>query len=223
MLAAIFAIFLPVTLAESPVPKWPAAFEAWYSSDDKNTTGYYASDTRPGVGASRITFADGSRDHLCSVYHSNTSCEQLTVGGFRYLYFPKASDCCTCCTYARGSYQCGGPVGPKWVNNATGNLEYHGIEEILGRRCHKWNIRGMFGWHPNFYFQDVDSGLPCGIDGYNYLRTPAEPADDQYLFKPGSVNLSVALPNFDVPALCAASRYCGGKVCASGPYEDMVI
>ncbi|CAE7945067.1 unnamed protein product [Symbiodinium necroappetens] len=178
---------------------------------------YYASDTRPTVGASRITFADGSRDHLCSYYHTNTSCEQLTTGGFRYLYFPKVEDCCKCCTYTTGSYECGGPVGPRWVSNATGNLVYLGQEQILSRACHKWGISGVFPGKLNYYFQEVETGLPCGIDGYNYLRSPAEPADDQYLFQPGSVNLAVPGSTFDVPPLCMSSRYCGGKVCASGP------
>ena len=31
-----------------------------------------------------------------------------TVGGFRYLYFPNVKDCCKCCTYTAGSYDCGG-------------------------------------------------------------------------------------------------------------------
>ncbi|CAE7605543.1 unnamed protein product [Symbiodinium natans] len=200
-----------------PQPHWPSTFVADYVSDDKHTTGYYASDTSPGVGASRITFEDGSGDHLCSYYHTKTPCEQLTTGGFRYLYFPNLPDCCKCCTYATGSYLCGGPVGPRWMSNATGNLIYEGKEVILGRACHKWGIQGIFPTHMNYYFQDVETGLPCGLDGYNYLRTPDEPADDQYLFKVGSVNLTVPHSTFDVPQLCKAARYCGGKVCAAGP------
>eukprot|EP00435_Cladocopium_sp_Y103_P010963 s530_g2.t2 len=146
-----------------------------------------------------------------------------TVGGFRYLYFPNVKDCCKCCTYTAGTYECGGPVGPQWLNNATGNLQYLGREEILGRTCHKWSVEGVFPGHLNYYFEDVASGRPCGIDGYNYLRTPAEAADDQYLFEVDGLNLTVDPSTFRVPDVCRDSRYCGGKVCASGPDQATVV
>ena len=65
--------------------------------------------------------------------------------------------------------------------------------------------------------EDVTTGLPCGIDGYNYLRTPQEPADDQYLFEPEGLNLTLAPGSFQVPEHCKGSRYCAGEVCAAGP------
>ncbi|CAK9068959.1 unnamed protein product [Durusdinium trenchii] len=212
---------LPVMLSlwplatATPQATWPSAFEAWYASDAKHTTGHYATDSH--VGASRIVLRDGTGDHLCSAFHNATACEQLTVAGFRYLYFPNAGDCCKCCTYTTGTYECGGPVGPQWVKNLTGNLRYVGRSEILGRSCHKWSIVGLDPEHLNYYFQDVQTGLPCGIDGYNYLRTPAEPADDQYLFEADSLNLTVPTSHFDVPERCQDARYCGGEVCATGP------
>ena len=49
------------------------------------------------------------------------------------------------------------------------------------------------------------------------MRTPQEPADDQYLFEAKALNLTVDPSSFKVPELCATSRYCAGEVCASGP------
>eukprot|EP00913_Durusdinium_trenchii_P001921 g1777.t1 len=200
---------LPVMLSlwplatATPQATWPSAFEAWYASDAKHTTGHYATDSH--VGASRTSegfWGFGG-----------------TVAGFRYLYFPNAGDCCKCCTYTTGTYECGGPVGPQWVKNLTGNLRYVGRSEILGRSCHKWSIVGLDPEHLNYYFQDVQTGLPCGIDGRNrwMWRTPAEPADDQYLFEADSLNLTVPTSHFDVPERCQDARYCGGEVCATGP------
>ena len=68
---------------------------------------------------------------------------------------------------------------PRWVDNATGNLQFLGREAILGRDCYKWSldelrtfkikgvrgprsIAGVFPGHPNYYFQDV-SALFAGI------------------------------------------------------------
>ncbi|CAJ1339811.1 unnamed protein product [Effrenium voratum] len=173
MLRHVLALAAAAAALAVPQPTWPVAFEAWYVSDYKRTSGLYATDSRAGVAASRITFADGTRDHLCSAFHNNTRCEQLmTVGGFRYLYFPQVKDCCKCCTYATGTYECGGPVGPRWVSNATGNLHYLGREEVLGRTCHKWSVAGLVPAFPNYYLEDTQTGRPCAIDGYNYLRRP---------------------------------------------------
>lgn len=221
--AQCLGLWLPAAALAVPQATWPAAFEAWYASDYKHTTGLYATDSSKDVAASRIVLGDGSGDHLCSAFHTSTRCEQLTVGGFRYLYFPNVKDCCKCCTYTAGSYDCGGPVGPQWVNNATGNLQYLGREEILGRTCHKWSVEGVFPGHLNYYFEDVASGRPCGIDGYNFLRTPAEPADDQYLFEVEGLNLTVDPSTFHVPDMSRDSRYCAGKVCASGPNQATLV
>ena len=99
-------------------PVWPAAFTAFFISPAKNTTGSYSLTQS----AERIVLSDGTRDHLCSALHNNTACTQLTVAGFRFLDFPALDECCKCCSYASGSYECGGPLGPQWVSNMTGNL-----------------------------------------------------------------------------------------------------
>ena len=51
---------------------------------------------------------------------------------------------------------------------------------MIRRSSLRFNAVGL-GGDPNYYYQDVDTGLPCAIDGYNYLRSPTEPADDMYV------------------------------------------
>jgi hypothetical protein len=123
---------------------------------------------------------------------------------------------CRCCSYSGGSYECGGPLSPKWVNNSTGNLVYVGREDVRGALCHKWNVQGLGEPpHDNFYFQSVETGLPCAVDAENYLRTPDQKADDQYIFNPSSFSTKVPLDMFRVPAVCHNSEYCGPPVCSS--------
>ncbi|GBG28203.1 Hypothetical Protein FCC1311_044262 [Hondaea fermentalgiana] len=206
---------------DAVTPKWPSVFSTTYESYWLNTTGKYLYLEHGSKGpAERIDFDDGSRDHLCSTFHKNTPCSQLTTQGFRYLHFPEIDDCCKCCTYVEGTYECGGVLSPKWLSNATGNVAYHGIETVRGHACHKWTIVGLMPEHPNFYWQSVETGLPCGLQGYNYLKTPAERADDQYLFDVDTMRLEASESLFQVPELCKGSRYCGDPVCATGPELD---
>uniref|UniRef100_A0A7S3PPW0 Uncharacterized protein n=1 Tax=Aplanochytrium stocchinoi TaxID=215587 RepID=A0A7S3PPW0_9STRA len=204
-------------LLSKPVPKWPSRFLAEYTSTYKHTSGTFAVDVRPNRPASeRIYFGDSTYDHLCSTYYNHTPCIQLTTKGYRYLVFPEKNDCCKCCTYSHGDYLCGGPLSPEWVSNKTGNLIFLGIKDVKGRKCYKWDSRGLQN-HSNFYYQFVDTGLPCEIDGLNYLRNPSEKADDQYIFKENSFKFFVNESFFDVPTICENSRYCGGRVCAIAP------
>eukprot|EP00658_Telonema_sp_P-2_P065454 TRINITY_DN54687_c0_g1_i1.p1 TRINITY_DN54687_c0_g1~~TRINITY_DN54687_c0_g1_i1.p1 ORF type:complete len:226 (+),score=42.95 TRINITY_DN54687_c0_g1_i1:124-801(+) len=201
-------------------PHWPKTFQANWTSHWKATEGLYATDTRPqGAQAELIVLEDGTRDHLCSARHNNTMCVQLTVSGFRYHYFPglPEPDCCRCCSYAPSSkYECAGPLSPSWLDNVTGNLEYLGVHNVSGRECAKWNSAGL-GGDPNFYYQDLKDGEPCEVDGYNYLRTPAERSDDQYIFEKATYTNQVPPELFAVPPLCEKAAYCGPPVCSSGP------
>jgi len=195
----------------APKPMWPRRFAAAFSSPPrgKNTTGAYSL-LYPE--AERIALADGSRDHLCSALHPGTACTQLTTGGFRYLDFPRLGRCCKCCSYASGSYRCGGPLGPQWLDNATGNLVYMGVAATPHGQCDKWDAQGLRGHH-NYYYQFTDRGTPCEVDGLNYLRTPSQPADDLYVFDPASYSTEVALSDFEVPSRCAGAGACRASVC----------
>lgn len=211
-----------------PVPIWPDAFTAEYVSDWMETHGTFSVSyggtslpPRPkvigGVSAAseRIDLADGSRDHLCSAFHNATPCTQLTTGGFRYLHFPAVGRCCRCCSYGGESsaYPCGGPLSPQWLSNATGNLAYEGVEQVRGSPCHRWRLQGI---GDNFYYQFVGSGLPCEIDGYNYLRTPEQRADNQYIFDERSIATAVPPSRFAVPDICRSAPFCGPPVCDVG-------
>lgn len=231
--AAAVAAAAAAAAAPPPLPVWPPRFSsAWTSpeypawspdSRGKATSGRYAVDSAPsdGRGASeRIDLLDGSRDHLCQRFYNQTPCTQLTTQGFRFLYFPRENDCCRCCTYAAGTYLCGGPIGPQWVNNATGNIRYEGRVLVNGTySCDKWRVVGVLPppLPTNYYYSDAGTGRPCEIDGYNYLRTPLQRADDLYVFDPTSWTDSVDPSVFDVPAVCDGSRYCATGVCATGP------
>mmetsp|Transcript_36078 Transcript_36078/g.102136 ORF Transcript_36078/g.102136 Transcript_36078/m.102136 type:complete len:233 (-) Transcript_36078:116-814(-) len=212
----LLTLFVRGASAEAPLPTWPPVFTSKYTSDWMQTHGtFWVSVPVDGSTASqRIDLADGTRDHLCSTFHNSTPCTQLTTEGFRYLYFPQVPDCCRCCSYATGPYLCGGPLGPKWLSNATGNLSYKGVESVRGRRCDKWGIQGLSS---NYYFQFVDSKLPCQIDSYNYLRTPEQRADNQYIFEPGTFADRIPVSTFSVPEMCVGSRFCGPPVCDLRP------
>ena len=54
----------------------------------------------------------------------------LVAAGYRFHHFPDKADCCKCCAYASGSYLCGGPMSPRWVDNSTGNLVYLGVHDV---------------------------------------------------------------------------------------------
>ena len=203
-----------------PQPTWPLAWSVAFMSPPtaKNTTGTYTVTKT----AESIVLADGTRDHLCSHVHNDTACTQLTVGGFRYLDFPQIDDCCKCCSYSSGSYLCGGPLGPEWLNNATGNLVYLGVHQGPWGRCHKWNAHGLIPkgktkGDDNFYYQYVDSGIPCEIDGYNWLWNRQQRDDDQYVFNPHTYQTQVDPSVFAVPKRCTSAPYCGAGVCATGP------
>ena len=200
------------SLSKPPQPHFPTKFAAHWVSDYQKGIGFYALDKH----REKIIFQDGTADHLCSSYYNHTSCVQLTTQGYRYLIFPEKDDCCKCCTYTRGSYLCGGPLSSSWVSNKTGNLQYLGVEDVRGKKCHKWNAHGFYD--PNFYFEFVSSGLPCEIDVFNYLRNPSQRSDNQYIFMEETVTEEYdSHKMFKVPAMCKDSEYCGGKVCAHGP------
>jgi len=214
LLGTISASAGPKDSAGIPEPKWPPSWSAEFVSEWKRTTGTYSVLFEGDFAAEKIVLVDGSRDHLCASFQDNTSCVQLTTEGFRFLFWPEIEKCCKCCTYnvGKGKYPCGGPLGPQWLSSKT---DYFGIEMVRGHPCHKWKIDGVVPNHSNFYFQFPD-GLPCAIDGYNYLRDPSERADDQYIFDRQSFNFTSDRNRFAIPQVCHKSTYCGGPVCAYG-------
>lgn len=210
----------------SQQPLFPHTFQASYVSpvDAKNTSGVYALGTdKFGKAAQITTFEDGTRDHLCQFFFNATACVQLMTKGWRYMYWPKLQKCCKCCSFANGC----GPLDPKWVQNQSGNIIYEGLSTVsysasVKYRCHKWNAVGLEG-DPNYYYQHLDQaaprghgtvpGPPCEIDGLNYLHTPQQKADDQYIFDKASISTANAVELFEVPSYCADDSYCGTNAC----------
>jgi hypothetical protein len=166
---------------------------------------------------------DGTRDHLCSGYYNKTPCTMLTTKGWKWLVWPQIQKCCKCCSYANGC----GPLSPSWVSNASGRTRYEGLVSVTydGRSpmlCHKWKIPGLTT-HSNYYYMHTtnnsdwpgSNGMPCEVDGYNYLRTPSERADDQYIFDPNTISQSIPAAMFQLPPFCSNASLCGGTVCDS--------
>lgn len=214
---ALLFLFVAAILAlalSQPQPDFPGEFTCNFTSDWKKTTGrmVLGLDTR-GVPAEFLILEDGTLDHLCRQNHNGTACVQLTAFGTRFQYFPQLSppDCCRCCSINSTTYPCPGPLSPKWLSNATGNLIYLGIENVKGRPCHKWNAVGLSGDF-NYYYQDM-RGLVCEIDGYNYLSSRAQRADDQYVFLPATYSTTVDPHEFDLPDACKDARPCGPPTC----------
>ena len=203
------------SLDAEPQPQWPAEFSANFTSPAtaKDTSGFWASSSEHR--SEVLRFQDGTRDHLCSAYHNGTACTVLATGGWRYLIWPALNRCCRCCSDATGC----GALRPDWLANLTGNIHYEGIVTVRAaddpaRRCHKWAVIGLSARDPNYWLQAADgSGRPCEFDGYNYLRTPAERADDDYV-----LTLSTYVPRappslFKPPPECDAAAMCGSPVC----------
>jgi hypothetical protein len=209
-----FACIATASLTATPQPVWPTEFTTNFSSPAKRTSGVWAFSSSQA--SEIIVLGDGTRDHLCSGYHNDTACTQLINGGWRYLVWPQINACCRCCSSATGC----GVLRNDWLSNTSGNLHYVGIVEVRAtssgssRRCHKWNVVGLPPAHPNYWMQSVADGTPCEFDGYNYLRDPSEPADDQYIvvlstYTPGAVDPSL----FAVPHVCNGAAACGAPVC----------
>ena len=195
-------------------PSWPVQFQAEFYSPWKRSYGVYA--VRPH--GEVVMLKDGSRDHMCAAYHVHTSCSILSTEGWTYLLWPDIKKCCKCCSRATGC----GPLGPVWLSNKTGNVEY--LEETTVRygtkedyTCQKWAVVGLDAEHPNYYYQHVNSWKPCEVDGANYLRKPSEIADDDYVFRLGSITRVVNASLFNVPSYCAKDSFCGAPVCDNKP------
>ena len=162
MLSFLCYIVSAAAAAAQPKPVWPPTFSATFHSDYKKTNGNFTVSALQAA-SERIDMEDGTMDHLCSTVHNHTAWNQLTTAGFRYLYFPTAqpADCCKCCSYTHGNYECGGPLSPAWVSNETGNLLYLGRRLVNGLEADRWNSQGLgTPPHGNYYYQYVDSGLP---------------------------------------------------------------
>jgi hypothetical protein len=224
-------LVIALAVVEVAAPTWPATFSANFTSPPypggKGTSGFFAYDSA--ADAELKTFQDGTHDHLCSAYHNATPCTHLTVAGWYYLVFPERDACCKCCSFDEGC----GPLRPNWLSNSTGNLQYLGLAAVVGpagrHMCDKWEVRGLA--HPpftNYYYAHASGphrGLPCEIDGYNYLRSPDQRADDLYLF--GTPSTVAPADSFRIPGRCAAAARCGTPVCSNvqaktmrkGPYR----
>merc|ERR1711934_1208697 len=102
LLLLLCTVTVNAVLVNSSPPKavWPTQFQALYTSPGKRTHGRFAITPT----AQRIDFADGTYDHLCSEFHNDTACTQLTAEGFRFLHFPEKKACCKCCAYNKGTY-----------------------------------------------------------------------------------------------------------------------
>lgn len=206
-----------------PVP-WPLAFSVKFASPvtagffGKNTTGTFS--LVPGL-AERIALDDGSYDHLCTFLHTNTSCTQLTVNGFRYLDFPKRQTCCRCCTYAEGDYPCGGPLSSGFLRNETGHITYKGRTTVAGQDCDWWGVMGTVNMSGYYALADERNktrhGMPFMISNPNYLRSPEQRADDLYIFDPNTYTNDVDIALFNVPSRCRDAPYCGIEPCAPVP------
>lgn len=222
------ASFGPFPTGED-LPVWPASFRSEFKSYAKHTQGLFALGVDPdGHVAELLTFGDGTRDHLCSSYHNDTACTQLTTKGWKWLVWPEISKCCKCCSFEN---HCA-PLAPAWLRNQSGNIHYAGIFPVKldGKEflCKKWYVLGLSGWaHPNYYYEHVPTtdglaGLPCEIDGYNYLYDPSQLADDQYIFIPETFSTDVSTTLFQLPDFCKDDAYCGKSVC-DGPAADVVL
>eukprot|EP00746_Dinoflagellata_sp_MGD_P090208 gnl/MRDRNA2_/MRDRNA2_35603_c0_seq1.p1 gnl/MRDRNA2_/MRDRNA2_35603_c0~~gnl/MRDRNA2_/MRDRNA2_35603_c0_seq1.p1 ORF type:complete len:238 (+),score=26.81 gnl/MRDRNA2_/MRDRNA2_35603_c0_seq1:84-797(+) len=222
--AGALQVAFTMPIGSGPMPSWPAQFQSTFWSPSKRTSGLYAlgRDTA-GKAAGLLTFADGTRDHLCSAYHNNTACSMLEAQGWRYMVFPQIEQCCKCCSFENGC----GPLSPHWLNNATGNLIYMGVSTVslsdLSYQCHKWHVIGLDPdpKKSNYYYEHMGSvlnngsvaaGRPCEIDGYNYLHDPSERSDDQYIFNVSTFETTVNPSIFAVPTFCQ-DTYCRGTVC----------
>jgi len=196
-------------------PQWPKAFSANYVSpkEAKDTVGLYAISQSGEL----VTFEDGSRDHLCRKYHSGTSCSILTTRGYKYLVYPKLEKCCKCCSYKNGC----GPVGQKWLSNATGNMQYvDRIQGAHGQWCDRWSVYGLSP-NLNYYSQFVESGKPCEVDGWNWLDNPSQLARDTYVFDSATYSEEVSESTFDLPQYCESASLCGAPVCDTSEDEEL--
>mmetsp|Transcript_46415 Transcript_46415/g.110585 ORF Transcript_46415/g.110585 Transcript_46415/m.110585 type:complete len:236 (-) Transcript_46415:72-779(-) len=220
--ALCICILWHAALATSRLPHWPGTFMASFWSPGKRTKGVLAfGQDSAGHAAEVIDLLDGSHDHLCSRFHNNTPCLILTADEWKWLAWPELKKCCKCCSFGNGC----GPLASTWLTNSSGNIFYEGKSTVVtpsgGLLCHKWKVIGLDPEHPNYYFEHTGEngteGMPCEIDGYNYLFAPAQRADDQYIFDPRTYWPSPDSQVFQVPSFCAADSYCEGQVCDAPP------
>ena len=155
MRAVSAVLVASVVCAAVPKPNWPSSFFAKFSEQNGNLTGsgYYALDLKfNGTGAQAIYRSDGTNNR-CGLFHKDTPCLELAVGGQRYFAFPSLGKCCTCCSWANGC----GPVGQKWVQGAA----YEGEKVIGGEACDAFSIQGF---QQNVLAQTKDGSKLCELD-----------------------------------------------------------
>lgn len=219
-----------VNNSTGPLPTWPATFQSKFQSPSKQAEGIFAiGHDASGAPAEVLTLTDGTRDHLCAGFHNDTACTMLTTRGWKWLVWPDVSRCCKCCS---DETDCG-PLVPTWLQNASGNIFFEGVASVtLGAatvQCRKWAVLGLKGWkNPNYYYEHLPTagahaGLPCEIDGYNYMTVPSQRSDDQYIFVPESFSTSVPPGLFDLPAFCKEDSYCGAPLCDALPVHTSTI
>jgi hypothetical protein len=131
----IFVLSLCLIYTQKDPPVWPESFtqkfvEEFFINGSRHvTTGQHWYDAAHN--RSKFIRGNGANNALCnSVQPGNLECEQLIVGGNRYIIFPQLKKGCLCCTAAQGC----GILRRDWLNGA----KYEGIEVLSGQGFDKW-------------------------------------------------------------------------------------
>lgn len=179
------------------VPAYPLAWPSTFKSnltearDAGNVTGMHIYDST--VLREIIQRDTGKYDQLCGTatgYPTNSPCANLATSGRRYVFWPEEKQCCLCCTDKNGC----GAVNNKWVKTAS----YQGQRDFDGQLCDVWLI---MGGQSNYYYQDVQSGLPVAVQMTNKLSDLGE----TFIWDPRTAdfNKPVEQSVFEVPEYCS--------------------
>ena len=202
----MLAVLLSVSIAwaQPQPPMWPNVFwqnftEVTYYPDigrHHNEGAYFYNYSIP---AYRISRSDGQYDRFCSLSgpHQNqtTPCDQIVVGGNRYLYYPVLQQCCYCCNSTAGC----GVLTPSWLQDA----KYIDTEVHNGILSYKWSKQGG----QQNYIWETTGKVPLDRETVAIFQVD----DDDMNFERRSNTFPAEA--LTLPSICSLSNTCNWGYC----------
>ena len=205
----MFALLL-ISMASSQTPQpplWPNVF--WQNFTETTIYpetgvheiegGYYYNWS---MQAYRLNRNNGRYDSFCSMagpyINMDTPCDNIVVGGNRYLYYSALNQCCFCCNSTSGC----GPLFPGWMQDA----QYVDTEVHDGVLTYKWLKQGG---QKNYLWE---TAAKAPLDRVTIAIDQVGGGYDNMAFSQRRDN-SFPATVLSIPSICSLSNLCTWGTC----------
>ena len=153
--------------------------------------------------AYKISRNNGRFDNFCSMsgpYNNmDTPCDQIVVGGNRYLYYPAHTQCCYCCNSTSGC----GILFPGWLQDA----QYVDTEVHDGVLTYKWFKQGG---QKNYIWETV---AKAPLDRVTIAIDQLGDGNNDYLAYGERRDNTFPATVLSLPSICSLSNLCTWGAC----------